>query len=732
VKVERGPNDAKRRSGFRVPDPVLWLGLPALAVTFVVLRNPGPSSPVAFAASQVVFLLAAWLSVAGSVMALRTAEGTVERRPWATFAFACVAIAAGETYFSGYQVFIDPLGPAGISASDVLYGIGALALALGLLLVSTLSRMPRVVLARRAADALGLVAVALAAAYAAMRIIVDRPVGTLLDELAEVAYVVMGLAILATVVFGLAGVRGRRPDTWEIVIGAALTLFGLSVMLVPIGGHFPAFASAPWERVALPISFMCSYYLVFVAGVYRSRGPGVSAAARALVAEEVLAGLRWRDVVISTVLLLAIPALGITAFRASVDAQHATVNFIAMALVGSAMVAHTALDAVYTGRLRRRAGTDPLTGLLDARAVQRRLSGAVTDFARYGDPVSVIVADLNDFARVNTLYGRDEGDRLMREVARVLEADPRPRTTPGRLGSDEFVVVLEGADRAEALLAADRIRAEVHGILTTAGLPLTASWGVATCPQDATSPRSLIMKAYSAQHWAKTRGHNLLASYDPARMRTLDQVARMDAAEEQADLAMLLSIVMASESRHEITRFHSRNVAALSVLVAELLGLAAEEVRDAELAGLLHDIGKIGVSDEVLMKAESLSRVEDAHFREHVVTGERLVAATVLSRVAPAIRAHHERWDGTGYPDRLVGDAIPRLARIIAVCDAFEGLLSGRPGRRPLSLDATLQELDQSMGVGHDPEVVEALISIAESLPGMRREDEGRGALWTG
>lgn len=711
---------------------VIWLGVPAFALSFAGLRAVGVSNPTTFAASQLVYVAAAWLSVVGSLMALRAARGHLERRPWATFAAACVAIAVGETYFSAYQVFVDPRGPAFISPSDVLFGIGVLTIALGLLFVSTVSRLPRVVLARRAADAFGLIVVAFAAVSGAMWRVTERPSGPLLGDIAKITYVVVGLVILTAAVLGAVGSRHRRPDEWEVVLAAALGIFGAAVMLSPGGFLSDVTSGTPWVGAATATALLCSYYLVFVAGLYRTRAPGVSAAARTYAAEEVLAGPQWRNVVASMVLLLAIPALGITAIHSSVDARHTRANFIAMVLVGSAMVAHTALDAVYTGRLRRRAGTDPLTGLLDARAVQRRLSEAINGFERYGDPVSVIVLDLNEFARVNTLYGRDEGDRLMREVARVLEADPRPRTTPGRLGSDEFVVILEGADRAEALLTANRMRGELHGVLTSAGLPLTASWGVATCPQDATRPRSLIMKAYSAQHWAKTRGHNLLASYDPARMGTLDQVARMDAAEEQADLAMLLSIVMASESRQEATRFHSRNVAALSVLVAEVLGLTPEEVRDAELAGLLHDIGKTGVRDELLTKLEPLSRAEEALFREHVVIGERLVAATGLSRIARTIRAHHERWDGMGYPDRLAGAAIPRLARIVAVCDGFEGRLSGRPGRRPLSLDATLQELDQSMGVGYDPEVVEALISVAASLPGIRREDEERGAAWTG
>ncbi|MBE0416230.1 MAG: diguanylate cyclase [Coriobacteriia bacterium] len=716
--------------GARAVTHAVWWVLPALAVSFGVLRAAGPDAPGTFVASQIVFLVAAWLSLVGSLMAWRSAENSFERRPWATFALACCAIAAGETYFSLYQVFVDPRGPLGFSPSDVLYGIGAVAFAVGLVFVTSAPGVPRVVMARRVADTAGLAVVVFAAVYSLIHAAGRGLPSALVDDVLETAYVVVGIVIVTVVALHAVTSRNRRLDVWERALGVAMGVFGAAVMLSRLWYLFVRSEDSQVAVVTIGVAFLCSYYLVFVAGVYRSRLSATSATGGWSAAERVLAGPRWDAVATSTILLVAIPVLGVTAFRARIDTDHTAVNFAAMALVGIAMVTRTALDAVYTGGLRRRAGADPLTGLPDARILHTRLVEAITGFERYGDPVSVIVLDLNDFGRINTLYGRDEGDRLVREVARSISSASGPRVTVGRLGSDEFAAVIEGADRVQALLRADRMRWAVHGILTSAGLPLTASWGVASCPQDSVLPRGLLMKAYSAQHWAKTRGRNRLVSYDPHRMALLDHVARLVAAQEHAELSMLLAIVMGSEARHETTRFHSRNVAAMSVLVAERIGVTPGEVHDIEIAALLHDIGKTGVSDEVLMKQGPRSRTEEALFRDHVVIGERIVAATQLRRVAPAVRAHHERWDGSGYPDGLSATSIPRIARVIAVCDAFEGLTSGRPDRRSLSRGAALQELDQNMCAAYDPEVVEALITVEADLPTPGWDDEGSDAGW--
>lgn len=697
---------------------MLWWGLPALAVSFGVLRSFEPRGAAVFAVSQALFLFAVWSSVAGSVAGRRAApRDGAERNVWTLLAAACLSIAVGQTYLSLYQVIVDARGPLGFSVTDVFNIAGALAFtgALGAMVAST--GLPRAVKARRLMDATGVTVVGFAIAYTVLSRLTHEVPGPLMRDALNAAYVVLGLVVLGMVSLVVLTPRDRRWTRWERVLVGALGLFGVCVTLAPVWRTFVVRAGVQGGEVLLAVGFVCSYYLIFIAGVLRShsvRGATfpVPSVSRATPFRPDVAAF-----VAFTALLVAIPALGVGALRAETGSSYEAVYFTSMALVGSVMVARTGLDAVYAGRLRRRAGSDPLTGVSNPRVLQARLAEAVRVWGRYGEPVSVVVFDVNDFRRVNTLYGVEEGDRLLRAAAHAVRSVAPQGATVGRLAGDEFAVVLEGSGRREALICASQMRDGLRQVLTSAGLPLTASWGVASCPEDSTRSRDLLNKAYAAQYWAKARGKDLVVAYDAEASRSPDHVARMAAAGEQSEIDMLLAVAVASESRHDAARFHSRNVAALAVRVAEHLGMGPSEVRDVEVAGLLHDIGKIGVPDEVLGHRSPRSRAEEAVFREHVVIGERIVAASRFRRIAPAIRAHHERWDGSGYPDGLAGERIPRIARVIAACDAFEGMTAGRPDRAPLSGAAAVQDLDQNMGFAYDPEVAEALISIVSGRP---------------
>ena len=147
-------------------------------------------------------------------------------------------------------------------------------------------------------------------------------------------------------------------------------------------------------------------------------------------------------------------------------------------------------------------------------------------------------------------------------------------------------------------------------------------------------------------------------------------------------------------------------------MVAEALGLDPTQAEDVQMAALLHDVGKVAVPDSVLRKRARLSPGERAVLAEHVLVGERILAGTELAYMAPWVRAHHESWDGSGYPDGIAGEDIPLEARIIAACDVYDQMVSGNPERGPLSRSAAIQELDQGMGRTLDPDVGEALITI--------------------
>jgi HD-GYP domain-containing protein (c-di-GMP phosphodiesterase class II) len=202
------------------------------------------------------------------------------------------------------------------------------------------------------------------------------------------------------------------------------------------------------------------------------------------------------------------------------------------------------------------------------------------------------------------------------------------------------------------------------------------------------------------------------------RVFARERLARIDNALELSTAyrgtAFLLGDVVEADDAY--TGLHSRDVVELSVAVAGRLGLSADEVRDTEFVALLHDVGKIRMPSEVINKNGPLTPDERAIMETHTIEGERLLEQVggLLGRVGRIVRSCHERWDGNGYPDGLAGEAIPRLARIVACCDAFSAMTTDRSYRKALSVPRALGELRANAGTQFDPEVVDALVAVVE------------------
>jgi HD-GYP domain-containing protein (c-di-GMP phosphodiesterase class II) len=180
---------------------------------------------------------------------------------------------------------------------------------------------------------------------------------------------------------------------------------------------------------------------------------------------------------------------------------------------------------------------------------------------------------------------------------------------------------------------------------------------------------------------------------------------------EQALLQTVEVLANALEAKDEYTSGHARQVSEVAVMVGRHLGLGIEELRTLELAGMFHDIGKIGVGTEIINKPGPLSERELAEMQQHPAIGERILAPVeFLQPVLPIVRAGHERWDGRGYPDGLAGEDIPLEARIIFVCDAFHAMTSDRSYRKALPVDEALRRLEEASGTQFDPTVVEAFV----------------------
>ncbi len=356
-------------------------------------------------------------------------------------------------------------------------------------------------------------------------------------------------------------------------------------------------------------------------------------------------------------------------------------------------------------RAMRLALTDPLTGLGNHRHFHDRVERELAEADQRGKDFSLCLVDVDDFKRVNDLYGHPAGDTVLAQIA----ANLRQNGEAFRLGGDEFAVLLPQSDEAEAVSAASAIVDRVAALALDHIGSVTVSAGVATFPTQAPSRLELVRLADSALYWAKEHGKNRAHVYRPdvvelAELRRLahgpDRAARFRAAE---------SLAKAVDLRDTYTGSHSARVAELAAKVAGRLGLDRESIELARLAGSLHDLGKLAIPEEILRKPGPLTDPERLVLERHPQIGFRMLDSLGIEPVADWILHHHERWDGNGYPDRLPGPQIPLGARIIFVVDAYDAMTSDRVYRGSLSPEEALEELERCAGTQFDPDVVLAL-----------------------
>jgi PAS domain S-box-containing protein/diguanylate cyclase (GGDEF)-like protein len=341
--------------------------------------------------------------------------------------------------------------------------------------------------------------------------------------------------------------------------------------------------------------------------------------------------------------------------------------------------------------------SDPLTGAANLRAFDRAVAEELEASRRSGEPVSLVLIDVDDIEELNRAKGGLEGDRVLRSVAGALSIEAPGRVF--RMASDDFAVVAPGVgyEGVEAIARRLSDAAEVG----TGGLAV--STGTATFPGEGESPEELVAHASTSMR----RGRSAINGIAPATFEGVEDSSRAD-----VELAGVTALVAALEARDHYTAEHSRRVVDLAVAVARRLGLDEAQVQEVEQVAVLHDIGKVAVPDSVLQKPGPLSDSEWELMRQHPGVGERIVASLqTLSHLARPIRAEHERFDGSGYPDGLAGDRIPIASRITLACDAFHAMTSSRPYRAAMSEQQARAELRANAGSQFDPAVIEALLA---------------------
>ena len=387
-------------------------------------------------------------------------------------------------------------------------------------------------------------------------------------------------------------------------------------------------------------------------------------------------------------------------------------------------------------RLEGLATTDPLTELPNHRALLTCLESEVARAQRYGHPLSVLFFDGDHSKRVNDTYGHSVGDAVLQELASLVRSQLRGGDTVGRYGGEEFLVLLPQTDLAQASQLAERVRKAIAARPLVAsvvkeGVPTTISLGVASFPADGTTAGEVVEQADQAMYWAKRLGRNQVRTARDAQRLSRDQalaatISNLERGNSPTDDGLSLEQVMRANQLNTIQSLlwllalrdqdistHSKEVSELATAMVRELGATQEEVFAVSTVGLVHDLGKIALPDGLLYKAGPLSPAERTLIQQHPALGAQILEVSpFLHHLMPAVRHHHENWDGTGYPDGLCGEAIPRAARIIRVAEAYQAMTSERPYQRRRTETWACDELVRCAGTHFDPVMVQAALQV--------------------
>ncbi len=412
---------------------------------------------------------------------------------------------------------------------------------------------------------------------------------------------------------------------------------------------------------------------------------------------------------------------------AAVDATRRDVVVVTIvAALALAVMLYLIFRAAQARLTRQRAALieasrrDALTGLLNHGTAVAELAAVLETARPSGAPVGVALLDIDNFRLVNETYGHAGGDRALVDVARVLREELSDATWVGRYGPDEFIVVVPPACVHDLEPAIERLRARATGLSLQFGaserLPITFSTGICYSPTNGEAATELLAVATGALSEAKASGGN--------GVRVAHNTSNDLAAAQRSSFDVLTGLVAAVDTKDRYTKQHSEDVARYAVFLADRLGLDPETRRSVELAGLLHDVGKIGIPDAILRKPAPLTTDEYAIVKQHVWLGDAIVRDLPnVEAIRAGVRHHHERWDGTGYLDGLAGEDIPLIARIVSVCDAFSAMTTTRPYRKALSVPEALERLERAAGSQLDPRLAQVFAAgirtaVDPPLPG--------------
>ena len=650
---------ANSRLVLRAVQAVAILGL-ALYAAQAAIAVCGTSADAFFE----TYVYTGLVATGGALCFARALSGAQERLAWSVLGVGLAAWAAGDAYYmAALAEMLDPPLP---SFADVLWLAlyPACYVALGLLVRERVRSFPRSLWLDGLVGALAVAALGSALAPGAITAPgADSTVITM-----DLVYLCADFLLLGFVVGGFA-LTGWRPGLAWGMLGTGLAMSAVADAYFLYQGAVGADPSSTLPAALWPASALIVGFAAWTAPVRRS--------AR-------LEG--WRTLVMPVA--FASIALGLLAVH-TVDPLHGTALVLALATLAATIVRMTLTfreNLELIEGTQREASTDALTGLANRRQLMTDLVNAIAE-ATPERQCGLAVFDLDGFKQYNDRFGHPVGDSLLARLGRRLSESVGEAGRAYRLGGDEFCVVASGTPAQ-----LEELSARARAALTDSGRGFTvgSSYGLVLVPEEASDVPGALNLADERLY--EQKGDNRRSTVTRQTSDTLVQVLR--------------------ECQPELDR-HLHDVAELARSLGTHMGLRPAELDEVVRAAQLHDIGKVAVPDEILDKDGPLDDSEWDFVRQHTVVGDRILsAAPDLSTVAELVRASHEHFDGSGYPDGLAGDEIPLGARVVTICDAYHAMTSSRPYRHRLSRADALEELRRCAGAQFDPEIVEAFRAL--------------------
>ncbi|MCM8773398.1 MAG: diguanylate cyclase [Candidatus Omnitrophica bacterium] len=375
---------------------------------------------------------------------------------------------------------------------------------------------------------------------------------------------------------------------------------------------------------------------------------------------------------------------------------------------------------------------DNITGCYNYNYFIRRIKEDLHQSLRSNLPLSIIKLDIELFKNINTIYGVLEGDSILKDFAKFLKSMVRASDIVSRLEDDEFGIILNCTDKIGALILAQRIK---RNLITSyfgednKRISLQVSMGLVTFPQDGESEIILLSlldnclnaskenkgEIFTLEKLKKIKETQLIDSYNVEDLK--NKVEILTSMLGKTVIESIIAFANTIKAKDLYTAQHTEKTSEIALSIGEKLKLSSQQLEVIKYASYLHDLGKVGISESILKKPGKLTKEEFEEIKKHPIIGAEIIRPIhELKAIIPAILYHHEQFDGNGYPYGLKNNEIPLEAKIVAIADSFQALISHRPYRKAYTFSEAVKIIEEESGTHFDPFIVKTFKTVIEEF----------------